>query len=233
MKKLIRFMSMGILLGVVFSLMSSVLAAGGSSDYTEKTVYGYDYRYESYVSNNTSGQIFGQASVSCTNVDELPIGYMGAQARIYNTSGILKASSSWRYNETDNPLVITITTYDTTSGYYYCKGQVKLYNGDGYSTYSCKATPNYAPTRNGIEIQRNENGEIYGSELFLSEVGIQPDLILAEGNGGQVGYIRAIDLDAKDVTTPEQAIEYEKNGLYSIPLYESDGKTIIGTFYVS
>lgn len=31
-------------------------------------------------------------------------------------------------------------------------------------------------------IQRNAKGEVYGSEIFLNQMGIEPELILAEGN---------------------------------------------------
>ena len=80
-------------------------------------------------------------------------------------------------------------------------------------------------------VQRNENGEIYGSELFLDEIGVQPDLILAEGTNGKVGYVRADDINDAEITTPEQAAEKMLSSKSrEIPLYDSDGTTIIGSF---
>ena len=74
------------------------------------------------------------------------------------------------------------------------------------------------------EIQKNESGEIYGSEIFLNLIGIQPDLILAVGTNGETGYVKASDLDMDEATTPEEAIEQMNNYVsYIIPLYESDG----------
>lgn len=127
-------------------------------------------------------------------------------------------------------------TYETNSGYYYSRGQARFYTGDGYTTYTCAATPNYAPKKiasdySSMNIQRNENGEIYGSEIFLSEIGVQPDLILAEGSNGEIGYVRAEDINDSSVTTPEEAMLKMKNATTSvIPLYSSDGITVIGSF---
>lgn len=82
-----------------------------------------------------------------------------------------------------------------------------------------------------MTIQRNENGEIYGSEIFLDEIGVQPDLILAEGTNGEIGYVRAEDLNDSDVLTPAQAMSKMVNKEADIiPLYNSDGTTVIGSF---
>lgn len=72
--------------------------------------------------------------------------------------------------------------------------------------------------------------------------GESPDLIAAVGENGIEGYIKSEDLlDEGDfVQTPEEAIEYSKKAaalkedeVYrEIPLYKSDGETIIGKFRV-
>lgn len=69
-------------------------------------------------------------------------------------------------------------TYYTTSGTYYGKGQVRMYNGNG--------------------------------------------------------YVKSIDLNDPLPTTPDEAIEYQKNLPESrtILLYESDGTTVIDTFTI-
>ncbi|MFS0688829.1 metal ABC transporter substrate-binding protein [Sporosarcina sp. 179-K 8C2 HS] len=70
----------------------------------------------------------------------------------------------------------------------------------------------------------NENGQTYGPNMenLMRE---EPDLLLAEGENGVVGYIYQI----KSISSPSElaAISSRK----STPLYLQDGKTIIGTFY--
>lgn len=225
------------ILAVLAIFMTAVFAADTNSDTKYATVGRYDYRYWSVISNNQSGSIFAQTTVCLDGMDSAPVGYMGAQARLYSSGGVLKASSEWEYNqESTYPSAMVYIGYDTSSGYYYSKGQARFYTGDGYVTYACAATPNYSPTRSVLEssdviIQRNENGEIYGSGLFLDEIGVQPDLILAEGTKGEIGYVRAEDINADKIVTPEQAVAKVISGSPSeIPLYDSDGVSVIGTF---
>ena len=84
---------------------------------------------------------------------------------------------------------------------------------------------------------RNEEGLTYGPEAFGA------DLILVEMGNGEVGYIYAEDLltEGDFVKSPEEAIEWNKKAdklreaqgyVKKIPVYESDGKTIIGVFFV-
>ena len=42
--------------------------------------------------------------------------------------------------------------------------------------------------------KRNQNGETYGSGMLTSENRTLPDLILAEGDSGVVGYVRRTEL---------------------------------------
>lgn len=81
----------------------------------------------------------------------------------------------------------------------------------------------------------NANGETYGSEGY----GATPDLILAIATTGREGYVRRTELDAAggpEPTSPAQAIEIQKArppGSIFIPVYESDGITVIGQFEIS
>ena len=210
------------------------------SDYRTETVYGYTYTFCSNIHNETSGSIGYQTSVWVTSANYVPTGYMGAKARLYNTSGFLKAYADWDYNLVPTNTFLQSGVYATTSGAYYSKGQVKLYNGNGYTTYDAYISPIYSPRSNdcpadrNLTVQYNEYGEVYGSELFLNEIGIQPDLILAENTQGLVGYIRNADLNSVEISTLEDAIAYAKTSHErSIPLYLSDGRTVIGSFEIN
>jgi hypothetical protein len=83
----------------------------------------------------------------------------------------------------------------------------------------------------------NAHGQTYGSNMYAEALGHSPDLILAEGVDGKVGYIKNEDLNKDQPQNPQEAMEYMKkqeNGpaYTEIPLYESDGETVIGTYKV-
>ena len=232
-----KFMKKGFVLIAVLLMLMVTVFADDTSEEKNVTVNGYDYRFWSSIGNNVAGRIYTQTTVCLDHMDSAPLGYMGGQARLYSSAGVLKKSSEWEYNTwTEHPSVLPRFSYETSSGYYYSKGQARFYTGNGYATYACTATPNYAPTRSvakfaSVPIQRNGNGEIYGSEIFLGEMGVQPDLILAEGTNGKIGYVRAKDMDDSCIMTPEQAmLEMVSDEFKIIPLYSSDGITVIGSF---
>lgn len=79
----------------------------------------------------------------------------------------------------------------------------------------------------------NEQGQTYGEGPFKPGIGQEPDLIKAVDEKGVEGYVKSSDL-LPGVSSPEEAMEYQKSadaaGSKSIPLYKSDGKTVIGQF---
>ena len=83
----------------------------------------------------------------------------------------------------------------------------------------------------------NQNGETYGSGADNTFGNKGPDLILAEGVDGTVGYIKLKDLNKDQPNNPQEAVIYMekmKNGpTYSdIPLYATDGETVVGKFQI-
>lgn len=77
----------------------------------------------------------------------------------------------------------------------------------------------------------NENGETYGNDFQAQALGYPADLILATGEDGVVGYVRLSDLD-DHISNPEEALQQKiYDGLY-IPLYESDGETVVGRLFL-
>jgi hypothetical protein len=83
----------------------------------------------------------------------------------------------------------------------------------------------------------NKNGETYGSLAKVNSPGQEPDLVMAIGVDGTRGYVKYVDLNGKQPRTPEEAIALQnsrlKEGPKTIPLYDVDGKTIIGEFKIS
>ena len=82
----------------------------------------------------------------------------------------------------------------------------------------------------------NANGQTYGSDAQSTSLATEPDLILAQGTNGKIGYVRKSDLFGVMPRTPQAAVAGENpNGVQpvrAIPLYASDGTTVIGTFIV-
>lgn len=79
---------------------------------------------------------------------------------------------------------------------------------------------------NGYPI--NDDGKSYGPDV--KESNIQPDLILVCNEDGKEGYIKKGDLNRGAVS-----LEQTQNGgfhNYQIPMYLSDGKSIVGYFRI-
>ncbi|MFC9542925.1 hypothetical protein ACFTQ7_24220 [Lysinibacillus sp. NPDC056959] len=85
------------------------------------------------------------------------------------------------------------------------------------------------PTRDSIISDGypiNEDGQTYGPNMENLML-VEPELMLAEGENGELGYIYQPD----GISSPNKVDEYNKSFKKSTPLYLHDGKTIIGTFY--
>ena len=85
------------------------------------------------------------------------------------------------------------------------------------------------PTRDSIindGYPTNENGQTYGPNMENLML-VEPELMLAEGENGVLGYIYQPD----GISSSNKVDEYNKSFKKSTPLYLHHGKTIIGTFY--
>lgn len=197
-----------------------------------KTVGGYTYTFYSQAISNSGSVSFSTIAFSTQTT---PANYVGAYSRLYSSNGSLVKSTSWSYAATSLVTGSMFTASDT-SKYYYSKGKVGFYNGNGYSTYECYSSPTVSPYSmdgESIEIQKNSNGQIYGSEYFLNQIGIEPDLIAAIGNNGVAGYVRSNDINDDGATGLAEAYAY--NNIVcdkTIPLYDFDGEKEIGSFTI-
>lgn len=96
------------------------------------------------------------------------------------------------------------------------------------------ATP--APHSVGAgQYQVNANGQTYGSALGATT---PPVLVRTYADSGAVGYVYFAQLfsaSGGDVQTPQEALAWDAraNQSISIPVYEVDGTTVIGTFTIS
>lgn len=71
----------------------------------------------------------------------------------------------------------------------------------------------------------NESGQTYGPNME-NHMSVEPDLILAEGENGVLGYI----YQPEGISSPSELDEYIRTSEKSTSIYLHDGKTIIGTF---
>lgn len=75
----------------------------------------------------------------------------------------------------------------------------------------------------------NDLGETYGPALS-DDNAIEPDLLLAYGDNGVLGYVRQAEMD-HEPKTPEEALAWmNSHRPKTFNLYSQDGVTIIGTF---
>lgn len=87
--------------------------------------------------------------------------------------------------------------------------------------------------------ETNENGETYGTYIDKgNDEYEEPDLMEVVGLNDIEGYVRKVDLydEANQPNNPEEALAYmekrEKEGPRIIPVYEKDGKTVIGEYRI-
>ena len=222
----------------IFNFQITSKADNAVGSYSYVTVFGHEYEYHSSVTVN-SGKVWSHTLIKSNEGENLPSGYMGVHARLYNSSGTLVAYSGWVYNNTSCGGISNMTSrYYTNSGDYYGRGQVKIYNGNGYNTYTTTRSPilqaySLRDLKNLYNV--NEKGEIYGSELFLEQFNKTPDLIEVLGDNGNIGYVKSSDLNkGSSLDTLQEVIEYQNDlpNERKIIVYESDGITSIDTFTI-
>lgn len=85
----------------------------------------------------------------------------------------------------------------------------------------------------------NDNGETYGTYIDKGDgEWEEPDLMAVIGVNDVEGYVKKVDLydEENQPNNPEEAIAYmekrKKEGPRLIPIYEKDGKTVIGEYRI-
>ena len=78
----------------------------------------------------------------------------------------------------------------------------------------------------------NALGQTYGSDFDSRET---PDLVLAIGDNGRKGYVRASELYGDPPESAEEAAQQMKaaGSVRVLTLYAEDGQTVLGTFTTS
>ena len=225
---------LSMVLAIALAAIMCVPALANDATYSPSAiaiVSGNTYTYYSYIGRGSYPRLY--ARVYTSSSVSVPIGYMGARARMYSQAGSLASASDWSYNSVKASAFEVSTAREVqTNVYFYSKGQVQFYNGNGYTTYESNSSPLISLVAKSISaVPTNENGEVYGSEIFLEAIGVKADLISAIGENGVEGYVKATDLDGPAAKNPTEAVKQVRANRI-IPLYESDGETVIGSFII-
>jgi hypothetical protein len=220
---------------MIFICNITVYAAQAQSGATKVTVNGYTYSYYSSIGTFTSSTT-AYAEIDATS--SVPTGYMGGLGRLYNSAGTLVKSGSWWYNDVPCWGIGVESGSYLSSGTFYSKSQVKLYNGNGYTTYTCNASPNLQRSLASIisteEYKVNEEGLTYGSDYYAKTIDESPELICVLGLNGIKGYVYAEEL-YNSTNSLEEVLEYvgSEHQDYTIPVYDVDGETLVDYFEIS
>lgn len=99
-------------------------------------------------------------------------------------------------------------------------------------TVSYKADVTYE-NRTPTDWARNDNGDTYG---IANDDG-EPDLVYVFATNGKMGYAYSKDLSVQpEFRSPEEALTWQEDHRgenFTVPVYESDGQTVIGEFIIT
>ncbi|QTH41063.1 hypothetical protein J4772_26420 [Cohnella sp. LGH] len=203
------------------------------------TVGNYQYASQSHIGGEVLGD--NKSYFSATGVISskyydvtIPAGYMGVQARIFKQSNnALIKSSSFSFNPTatNGSVHVSTSNYNNPTGGYYSQAAIQMWYSDlsQFVNSAAGKTP-FIIFPEITSYATNENGETYGAAGISAVLGTDPDLILAYGEDGTLGYVRSSDLNWKP-TTPQEALRHQSSSISkNIPLYDYNGKLVIGSF---
>lgn len=173
-------------------------------------------------------------------------GTIGASAELYDQYGNVVATAPRTVNDNSsnycNSLLASINTQKSEN--YYATGFTYVWTGNSYDEEATYKTP-LISSANSYSL--NESGQTYGSAMFAESIDARPDLMAAVGNNGVSGYIYSAELEKENPKTPAEALAAQEmydalitdwDGeapiiIRTIPLYASDGKTVIGEYDIS
>ena len=193
------------------------------------TIYGTKYTWFTRItttSTNVKGTTWADAS------RKVPAGHIGAHCNLYSKStGKVVRTANWN----TNPISVsgygnTTATYDA-KGTYFVRGTTKFYNGNGYIVKGAKESPELSVRMENIRIPDEELKE--RQHLYETK-----NMIAAVGENNVEGYVSLDDLYDTDnqPKTPEEFLEIQRKNQRSkfkmVPLYSSDGETIIGEYRI-
>lgn len=173
-------------------------------------------------------------------------GKIGASAELYDDNGKVVATAPRTFNSGKSNYCnsLTASVNPQHSQNYYASGFTYVWDGQDYHTEATYKSP-VLPFTTTYAV--NDSGQTYGSAMMANSLDERPDLMAAVGNNGVEGYIYTSALQEDLPKTPDEALEQQ--ALYetlsanwdgkeaivvrTIPLYDSDGQTVIGEYDIS
>lgn len=210
------------------------------------TINGNSYLHYSTISNTP---LFADTRIYTSFGFAVPAYTLGVRSRLFK-SGALCVINPVKYNATPTGSLTGPTSGDCGPGSYNSHGFVLVDDGTDYQEFITFPTNplNWggssaaATTQKSAPVERNARGQSYGSAATTTKDADLPDLILSIGTKSETGYIKASDLPPTPKTKAEAAAlpkTTDASGRAvstaqskTIPLYKSDGTTVIGQFRV-
>ena len=224
-------------IGIIALMLSSALIISASA--TISTVFkcsaaGIDY--QAYSTLNTSStapnKLAGGGTVATVSKNTVPAGYMMIKSTIMTSNGEVVGSSSWTQNtQYANNLVSNISYASYGTETYYGQALLTVTRTPSMTkpTRSSMANNNQE-TQDKDAIFVNENGYTMGNATTEDSAEIRDlDFYSAIGVNGKKGYIRASEMNGPK--TLDEAATYDDSSK-DIPVYASDGVTVIDTFHI-
>ncbi|MBE7190922.1 MAG: hypothetical protein INR66_00385 [Gordonia polyisoprenivorans] len=191
-----------------------------------------------------SPNLRAESRIYTTTGNAVPRGYMGVRPRLFK-SGVLCEAIDYKYNTQAN---VTEFTYGTSatcgSGSYNSHGFVSVFDVDaGFKEYvtfpsnplnftapAARSSATHAPAE--VKSGTNAKGQSFGSG-DVNKTTDTPDLVQAYATNGAVGYIKGSDLNSVPVAaSPSAALAANSHGDRTVPVYKSDGVTVVGQFVI-
>lgn len=216
--------------GYLNSDIISSKASAQSKPVTTPYINGRKYTIYTKV---TVTSTYAKGSISVTPNKEVPSGYIGTHCNLYNAAtGRVVATKDWSTNPVPVVGFSSETPTRSLKGRYFTRATAKLYNGNGYTVKGANQSPELVLRMiEGINITDEELKErqyLYDTKNMIAALGVN-DL---------EGYILIDDLydEGNNPVSPDEFLELERKnrdrGYRMIPLYDSDGNTIIGEYRI-
>ena len=138
-----RILILSLILVMAIAGFTVASAGFGTTDSKIFTVAGTSFENWSSV-YTTSTTARATSSIQTYNYNTLPMGHMGAQARLYHvgtTAAISDTGMEWT-KAAARGITASTPTLNVSPGYYYSQGTTQVYNGSNYTSEPTYRTPN-------------------------------------------------------------------------------------------
>lgn len=208
-------------------------------------INGNSYLHYSTISNTP---LFADTRIYTSFGYAVPAYTLGVRSRLFK-SGALCVINPVKYNATSTGSLTGPTSGDCGPGWYNSHGFVLVDDGTNYQEFVTFPTDPLqwgeaaaAPAATDQKIQRNSRGQTYGSAAAITDDTKLPDLVSSIGTNGRQGYIKSSDIPATPKTKEQASTLPERTDSSgqrvrsgapkTVPVYESDGTTVIGQFRI-